>query len=143
MTAAEVCARAALLEGFHVKKSEVHGMSQRGGSVESHLRFGKSVFSPLIPYGKADYLVFFHEDEHRRLKKMLKSDGGYDLAAYLEKARRSVKDKRCLNIFLLGALSRHLPLKEKSWLRAIEGVFPVKISQANREVFLEGRRQSL
>lgn len=142
LKATEICALAAMFEGFHVKKSEVHGMSQRGGSVESHLRFGKTVFSPLIPYGEAEYLVSFHEDEHKRLKKMLKP-GGSDLIGYLEKARRHVKDKRYLNIFLLGILSSRLSLQEKSWLKAIDSVFPNKISQENRKVFLEARRKGL
>jgi len=142
LKAAEICARAAMLEGFHVKKSEVHGMSQRGGSVESHLRFGRRVFSPLIPYGKADYLISFHEEEHRRLKKMLKP-GGSDLTGYLEKACRAAKDKRYLNIFLLGVLSSYLSLKEKSWLKAIDNVFPAKISYENRRVFAQGRKEKL
>jgi indolepyruvate ferredoxin oxidoreductase, beta subunit len=49
LKSAEVLGWAALLEGHHAKKSEIHGMAQRGGSVESHLRFGKEVYSPLIP----------------------------------------------------------------------------------------------
>jgi indolepyruvate ferredoxin oxidoreductase beta subunit len=53
----EVLAEVAALAGNDVKKSEVHGMAQRGGSVVSHLRFGAEVFSPLIPRGAADYLV--------------------------------------------------------------------------------------
>jgi len=55
----EVLAEVAALAGLEVKKSEVHGMAQRGGSVVSHLRFGEAVFSPLIPRGGADYLVSF------------------------------------------------------------------------------------
>ena len=57
LTAAEVVALAAMYDGYHVKKSEVHGMAQRGGSVESHVRIGKKVFSPIIECGKADYLL--------------------------------------------------------------------------------------
>ena len=56
LKAAEVCGWAAMFAGLHAKKSEVHGMAQRGGSVESHLRFGKKVFSPLIPKGRVDVL---------------------------------------------------------------------------------------
>ena len=43
--------------GYDVKKSEVHGMSQRGGSVSSEVRFGRQVFSPMVPDGESDYLV--------------------------------------------------------------------------------------
>jgi indolepyruvate ferredoxin oxidoreductase beta subunit len=59
----EVLAEVAALAGFAVKKSEVHGMAQRGGSVVSHLRFGAEVFSPLISRGAADYLVSFERLE--------------------------------------------------------------------------------
>ena len=62
----EVIAEVAALAGFDVKKSEVHGMAQRGGSVVSHLRFGAEVFSPLISRGAADYLVSFERLETLR-----------------------------------------------------------------------------
>ena len=62
----EVIAEVAALAGFEVKKSEVHGMAQRGGSVVSHLRFGAEVFSPLISRGAADYLVSFERLETLR-----------------------------------------------------------------------------
>jgi indolepyruvate ferredoxin oxidoreductase beta subunit len=62
----EVLAEVASLAGLEVKKSEVHGMAQRGGSVVSHLRFGAEVFSPLISRGAADYLVSFERLETLR-----------------------------------------------------------------------------
>jgi len=49
--------RHGLSRGLDVKKSEIHGMSQRGGSVSSDVRFGDSVFSPMVPAGEADFLV--------------------------------------------------------------------------------------
>src|SRR5512143_3007592 len=75
LKAAEICGWAAMLAGYHVKKSEVHGMAQRGGSVESHVRFGKKVFSPIVQEGTADVLLCFHPEEHDRLKAFLKPDG--------------------------------------------------------------------
>ncbi len=58
ITLSAILSRACLLAGLNVKKSEVHGMSQRGGSVESHVRFSPDeVFSPLIPWGGADIVV--------------------------------------------------------------------------------------
>jgi indolepyruvate ferredoxin oxidoreductase, beta subunit len=54
---AEVTARAAVRAGFDVKQTEVHGVSQRGGSVESHVRFGPEVYSPLIIAGQADVVI--------------------------------------------------------------------------------------
>ena len=59
LLASELTAHAQLAAGFDVKKSEVHGMAQRGGSVEAHLRYGDKVYSPLIEPGSADILVAF------------------------------------------------------------------------------------
>ena len=56
LRASDIAADAALRHGYDVKKSEVHGMAQRGGSVTSHVRFGKKVYSPLIGKGQADIL---------------------------------------------------------------------------------------
>lgn len=139
LKASEICGCAAMYAGYHVKKSEVHGMAQRGGSVESHVRFGKQVASPLISPGNADCLVCFHHEEHDRLKVFLKKDG-VDLVEYLDRAKEAVEDPRCLNTCLVGVLSAKLPIKEKYWLQAIKAVFKPKIVAVNKKVFLEGRR---
>ncbi len=73
--ASRLVARCAMLSGFMVKSSEIHGMAQRGGSVLSHLRFGEKVYSPLIPVGKADVLVCMEELEGLRNIHFLKPDG--------------------------------------------------------------------
>jgi len=57
ITLTRVLATAAMLEGFNVKTSELHGLSQRGGSVETHIRFGESVYSPLVKQGGADLII--------------------------------------------------------------------------------------
>lgn len=57
--------------GYDVKKSEVHGMSQRGGGVESQVRWGKKVYSPLIEKGKADYVLGFEMLEAARWTEYL------------------------------------------------------------------------
>jgi indolepyruvate ferredoxin oxidoreductase beta subunit len=64
--ASELLARVLLEAGFDVKKSEVHGMAQRGGRVVSHVRFGKKVYSSLIVKGEADILVGFEMAETLR-----------------------------------------------------------------------------
>jgi indolepyruvate ferredoxin oxidoreductase, beta subunit len=66
IVASEIMADAFLEAGYDVKKSEVHGMAQRGGSVSTHVRFGAKVFSPLIKAGEADILVAFEELEAMR-----------------------------------------------------------------------------
>lgn len=57
ITLTKVLSAAAMIEGFDVKTSELHGLSQRGGSVETHIRFGKSVYSPLVQQGGADLII--------------------------------------------------------------------------------------
>lgn len=73
--ASKVLARCAFDCGYMVKESEMHGMAQRGGSVTGHVRFGKDVYSPLIPSGSADYLVVMEELEGLRNADYLKPKG--------------------------------------------------------------------
>lgn len=75
LTASEILSEALMLQGFDVKKAEVHGMSQRGGSVNSHLRYGEKVYSPLIEEGEADIIFSFELLESMRFSKFLKKDG--------------------------------------------------------------------
>ena len=62
-------------EGYDVKVSEVHGMSQRGGSVVTYVRFGDKVYSPVITDGEADYIVSFEKLEAARYASCLKEGG--------------------------------------------------------------------
>lgn len=75
MTATEILAEAAISLGHDVKKTEVAGMSQRGGVVSSHLRFGPKVLSPKIAPGEADILVGFEAAEALRWSHYLRSGG--------------------------------------------------------------------
>src|SRR5690606_28647621 len=61
--------------GYDVKLSEVHGMAQRGGSVVTHVKFGRKVFSPLIEVGTADIILAFEKMEALRWIHYLKQDG--------------------------------------------------------------------
>ena len=61
--------------GYDVKKSEVHGMAQRGGDVTTHFRFGKKVYSPLIKYGDVDFLISFELLEGLRYINWVKKGG--------------------------------------------------------------------
>lgn len=63
-------------EGYDVKLSEVHGMSQRGGSVVTYVRAGDVVFSPIIEPGEADYILSFEKLEALRYAKYLRRGGG-------------------------------------------------------------------
>ncbi len=73
--AAKVLCSALINGGYDVKMSEIHGMSQRGGSVSSEIRFGDKVFSPVIEKGDADILVSFELMEAARSIGYLKKDG--------------------------------------------------------------------
>ena len=71
----DILAKTAALAGLDVKKSEIHGMAQRGGSVISQVCFGEKVFSPIIPDGKSDLLVSFERLEALRWRHLLAPDG--------------------------------------------------------------------
>jgi len=73
--ASNVLAELGVSLGYDCKKAEVHGMSQRGGSVISHVRWGQKVFSPIIPDGEADVLVAFEKLEGLRFAKGLRPGG--------------------------------------------------------------------
>jgi len=69
--ASRILAGAGLEMGYDVKTAEVHGMAQRGGSVESHVRWGEKVYSPLVEHGRADYLIGFEMIEAARWRTYL------------------------------------------------------------------------
>ena len=75
LLASEILAETFMLAGFDVKKSEIHGMSQRGGSVISHVRYGREVFSPTIPEGEVDILFGFELLETYRALPLLHPGG--------------------------------------------------------------------
>ena len=107
LKAAEVCCLAAMYEGFHVKKSEVHGMAQRGGSVESHVRFGKKVYSPLIGKGQADILFSTDETERESYLDYL-NEQSTDLIEYLKKGKEKIENVFYLNTFMLEIGRAHV-----------------------------------
>ncbi|MBI5569284.1 MAG: indolepyruvate oxidoreductase subunit beta [Desulfomonile tiedjei] len=73
--ASDVLGRVAAANGYEVKKNEIHGMAQRGGSVSSHVRFGKRVSSPIIKTGEADVLLSFEQLETLRYFSFLSEKG--------------------------------------------------------------------
>jgi len=123
--------------GYDVKKAEVHGMSQRGGSVNSDVRFGPRVFSPMIPEGEADFLVVLAADQVETNRNRLRAGGvlidpsAIDLSA--------LSNPRTLNVALLGILSTRLPVEEAHWLAALRANLPEKILEINLKAFASGR----
>ena len=75
LLASKLLGRLLVDEGLDVKVSEVHGMSQRGGSVVTYVRFGEKVYSPIITQGEADIIISFEKLEAARYASYLKKDG--------------------------------------------------------------------
>lgn len=75
LLASKLLGRLLLSKGYDIKVSEVHGMSQRGGSVVTYVRFGDKVYSPVIDKGQADYIVSFELLEAARWTEYLKPGG--------------------------------------------------------------------
>ncbi|WP_342422450.1 indolepyruvate oxidoreductase subunit beta [Paenibacillus sp. FSL E2-0178] len=75
ITVTNVLSQGLVALGYDVKVSEVHGMSQRGGSVHAQVRFGDKIYSPLIEMGTADYIVGFDQIEALRWGSFLKQEG--------------------------------------------------------------------
>lgn len=75
LLASKLLGRLLVSEGYDVKVSEVHGMSQRGGSVVTYVRFGEKVYSPIVERGEADYIISFEKAEAAHWLPFLKKGG--------------------------------------------------------------------
>jgi indolepyruvate ferredoxin oxidoreductase beta subunit len=168
LLASEILADMALAKGLDVKKSEVHGMAQRGGSVVSHVRYGEKVYSPVIAEGEADVLASFEKMEALRWIQFVKPGGkvivnsqeivpsGMD--TYPPTVARKIEERipgamfvdaltlakeaghlRAVNIVMLGAFSTFLSFTEDEWKAAIEARVPKKTIEINLKAFELGR----
>jgi indolepyruvate ferredoxin oxidoreductase beta subunit len=152
LTIAAILDTAAINQDLHVKQSEIHGMSQRGGAVHSHVRISdKEIYSDLIPLGKADLIISVEPMESLRYLPFLK-DGGWlitdsksfdNILDYPDQAKliqeiknhkntividatkmaKKLGNSRAANIILLGIAANKIPLPEKSLLDAIKLLF--------------------
>ena len=137
VTASDILAEAAFRAGNDVKKSEVHGMSQRGGSVASEVRYGARVFSPMVPDGEADYMIVLSHDQVEVNRPNLRPEGVLITPDAFDATK--LRNRRSVNSALLGILSRHLDIPAEKWVEAINAVFPEKIRAVNIEAFEAGR----
>ena len=137
LTAASILAKVLFRAGFDVKQSEIHGMSQRGGSVSSHVRFGEKVFSPMVPPGQADFLVVLAADQVDVARPMLKAGGVLVEPSIVD--GKQLASKKSLNVALLGALARHLDVADKLWHAAIAAKLPERLHAANLRAFAIGK----
>jgi len=137
----DILAEAAFRAGWDVKKSEVHGMSQRGGSVTSDVRFGQEVLSPMVPPGEADYLVVLAADQVDVNRSLLRQGGVLIAPDAVDEA--ALPHPKSLNVALLGVLSLHLDVAEEHWLGAIRASLPERIHAVNEQAFAMGRATAL
>jgi len=140
LKASDILADAAFRAGFDVKKAEVHGMSQRGGSVNSDVRFGARVFSPMVPFGEADYLVVLAPDQLENNRGCLKTGGVLIEPSMVDAGL--LENKRSFNVAMIGRLSRHLDLPECCWHEALAANFPPALLDTNLKAFALGRGQT-
>jgi indolepyruvate ferredoxin oxidoreductase, beta subunit len=137
LRASDILAEVAVRAGFDVKKSEIKGMSQRGGSVTSDVRFGDAVLSPMVPPGEADFLLILEPTQVEPNRHALKPDGVLITPAAVNPEK--LANKKSLNVALLGALSAHLPLQETDWLEVLREAFPPEFFEHNQQAFKSGR----
>ncbi len=153
ITASDILAEAAFRAGFDVKKSEIHGMSQRGGSVSSDVRYGTQVFSPMVPEGEADFLVVLDPSQVDYNRVVLKPGGALITPEIFLDEDNGISDiddldaddtipvnKRTLNIAVLGVLSSHLDIPETAWNEALAEHLRSAYLPSNTEAFLFGKR---
>lgn len=148
--ASDILADVLFRAGYDVKQSEIHGMSQRGGSVSSDLRFGGKVYSPMVPAGEADYLLILDASQEENNVHRLKEGGVLiNPADLLEDEDDEVEDldfddetpltRRNFNVAQLGVLSAYLDMDEALWHESIKAKLPAKVHAQNLDVFALGR----
>ncbi len=135
--ASDILADAAFRSGRDVKKAEIHGMSQRGGSVTSDVRFGDEVLSPMVPQGEADFLVVLSADQVENNLQVLREGGVLIPPDFVPES--SLPNRRSLNVALLGALSHHLDIPAAVWLDAVRAALPERLHEVNEKAFEMGR----
>jgi len=140
LKASDILSDAVFRAGYDVKKSEIHGMAQRGGSVATDIRFGKRIFSPMVPPGEADFLVLIEPDQYEPNAHRLREEG---VVIKPEQIRDSaIAASKSLNVALLGALSTYLPIEESVWEDAVRSNLPDKYFAMNWKAFQIGRQSA-
>ena len=150
--AGQLLAMVAADAGLDVKVSEIHGMSQRGGSVSTIVRVGEKVDSMICDPGCADIVVAFESIEALRAQQFVREGGALfvndeqivpeAIGARMIDAggiAREVGSPRSANVVLVGALSTALPFSVEEWQDAIRRRVPPKTVEANLEAFARGR----
>ena len=153
-----------LQQGYDVKVSEVHGMSQRGGSVVTYVKYGDKVYSPVVEKGEADIIISFETLEAARYVPFLKKGGdpmpvingaatypenivdklkgmGIDVIAVdALKIAEECGNAKASNVVLMGVVSTKMPFDEACWNKAVEECVPAKFLELNKKAFAMGRQ---
>jgi indolepyruvate ferredoxin oxidoreductase, beta subunit len=137
LKAADILAEAAFQAGFDVKKAEVHGMSQRGGFVMSDVRYGPTVYSPMVPPGEGDFLVVLEESQLEASRPRMRAGGVLLSVAAMNVD--ALPTKRALNVAMVGMLSAHLDFTDAAWKSALRANLPEALLEANEKAFAMGR----
>lgn len=169
LTATEIVTGACLKEEYDVTETELHGLAQRGGSLDCHIRFGKKILSPLISRGEADLIIAFEALEALRAcyyanqnttvilnSKVFRSASNLkDIVAKIGKITKKIHvidaDKIVrtdtgaitgTNIFLLGCAlgKKALPLKKESILQSIKENIRPRFLEENTRLFEKGEK---
>jgi len=135
--ASDMLAKAAFRMGYDVKKSELHGMSQRGGSVSADVRFGKKVWSPMIPAGEADFIVATAEDQIEVWSSMPSKNCVIIRPGLFSEEEQNSK---MFNTVLLGRLNCYLKFPFELWEQLIRESFGGAVAEANVAAFKRGEK---
>ena len=135
--ASDIFADVAFRSGCEVKKAEVHGMSQRGGSVQSDVRFGTEVHSPMIPGGACDFLIVMEESQIEVVRGDLRTGGTLIVPADIDVTK--LPSAKALNVAMLGRLSRSFEFPLEVWQASLRANFAPKLHEANDTAFALGR----
>jgi len=167
LLASRIIGNVLLSQGFDVKVSEVHGMSQRGGSVVTYVKYGSEVCSPVVEKGEADIIISFEQLEAARYVSYLKK-GGHIItstqqidpmpvitgaAVYPEDIIGKLKAEgvdviavaeqagtaKASNVVLMGVVSTKMAFDEDVWQKALENCVPAKFLELNKKAFALGR----
>ncbi len=165
ITVSNVVAQACMLSGLDVKKSEIHGMSQRGGSVSASVRFGEKVYSPTDRLGSVKYMMATEKIEMLRWVQYLNKDSivvvndrvvpivnqiidEENINSSMDRINTKVMIKRkfindaaslgnekVTNTIMLGVLSKYISIENKFFMEAIDAIVPDKIKKINIDAF--------
>jgi indolepyruvate ferredoxin oxidoreductase beta subunit len=135
--ASDILADVVFRLGHETKKAEVHGMSQRGGSVQSDVRFGTEVHSPMIPDGLCDFLVVMEPTQVEVVRGGLRAGGTLITSAEIDAAK--LPSSKSLNVAMLGRLSRCFDFPVEVWQTSLRAHFAEKLHAANDQAFALGR----